>query len=408
MSTVTNSSLGSPRSVTQDEDGGDDQDSEDGQVSEPPVPVIPVDPDSCVLPDTSLHAFTILDDALVTLALGPTQWKMQLFERPSPGEDPRPGGQIGEVELSTCTPPAESQGESAAPRFLPVLCCASPPGSRTPLGHSWSSGGVTLEGALFGLLFGADAALLESPVVLCGLPDGQLCCVIVKTLVTSTSAPGDPKALVKILHHLEEPVVFIGALRTEPLAEDVEDVHCDCLVALGHHGRTLAIKASWDEAGHLVPELREYSVPGPVLCAACDRSSRVYHSTSAGLRVVDLAQEGSPLDPTEHDGAPGSLPALLYPDSLGVCSLATLCVSSSAPEGMSHGRKLRTKAVGWVEPPPWRLLPVNWPSSSPCLIPALLKTSPGSSTLRRHGLVVDAGLGVLCEFWGRVCVPLPG
>ena len=202
-----------------------------------------------------------------------------------------------------------------------------------------------LEGALFGLLFGADAALLESPVVLCGLPDGQLCCVIIKTLVTSMSAPGDPKALVKILHHLEEPVVFIGALRTEPLAEDMEDVHCDCLVALGHHGRTLAIKASWDEAGHLVPELREYSIPGPVLCAACDRSSHVYHSTSAGLRVVDLAQEGSPLDPTERDGAPGSLPPLLYPDNLGVGSLVTLCVSSSAPEGRSHGRKLKTKAA---------------------------------------------------------------
>ncbi|XP_055431333.1 Fanconi anemia core complex-associated protein 100 [Bubalus kerabau] len=322
------------RSVSRDEeDGGDDQDREDGQVGEPPVPVIPVDPDSCVLPDASLHAFTVLDDTLVTLALGPTQWKMQLFERPPPGEDPRPGGQIGEVELSTCTPPAGSQGESTAPRFLPVLCCASPPGSRTPLGHSWSSEGVMLEGALFGLLFGADAALLESPVVLCGLPDGQLCCVIIKTLVSSVSAPGDPKALVKILHHLEEPVVFIGALRTEPLAEDVEDVHCDCLVALGHHGRTLAIKASWDEAGHLVPELREYSVPGPVLCAACDRSSHVYHSTSAGLRVVDLAQEGSPLDPAERDGAPGSLPPLLYPDNLGVCSLVTLCVSSSAPEG---------------------------------------------------------------------------
>ena len=70
MSTVTDSPLGSPRSVSRDEeDGGDDQDREDGQVGEPPVPVIPVDPDSCVLPDASLHAFTVLDDTLVTLAL---------------------------------------------------------------------------------------------------------------------------------------------------------------------------------------------------------------------------------------------------------------------------------------------------------------------------------------------------
>lgn len=71
----------------------------------------------------------------------------------------------------------------------------------------------------------------------------------------------------------------------------------------------------------------------------------MYHSTSAGLCVVNLAQEGSPLDPTESDGAPGSLPPLLYPDNLGICSLVTLCVSSSVPEGMSHGRKPKTKAA---------------------------------------------------------------
>ncbi|XP_057572460.1 Fanconi anemia core complex-associated protein 100 isoform X2 [Hippopotamus amphibius kiboko] len=316
------------RSVSRDDkDDGDDQD------SEPPDPVIPVHPDTCVLPDATLHAFTVLDDMLVTLAQGPTQWKVQLFERPCPGEDCRPGGQIGEVELSTCTPPAGSLGEPAAPRFLPVLCCASPPGSRAPHSHPWGSGGITLEGALFGLLFGPDASLLESPVILCGLPDGQLCSVVLKTLVTSRLAPGDPKALVKILHHLEEPVIFIGALRTEPLSEDVGDAYCDCVVALGHHGRTLAIKASWDEAGHLVPELREYSLPGPVLCAACDRGSHVYHSTPSDLRVVDLAQEGSPWDPTQCDGFPGGLPSLLCPASLSICSVTTLSVSPRVLEG---------------------------------------------------------------------------
>ncbi|KAJ8793079.1 hypothetical protein J1605_003756 [Eschrichtius robustus] len=322
------------RSVSRDdEDDRDDQDSEDGQVDELPAPVIPVHPDTCVLPSATLHAFTVLDDVLITLAQGPTQWKVQVFERPCPGEDPRPGGQIGEVELSTCNPPAGSQGEPTAPRFLPVLCCASPPGSRAPHGHPWGSGGVTLEGPLFGLLFGSDASLLESPVILCGLPDGQLCCVVLKTLVTSRSAPGDPKALVKILHHLEEPVIFIGALRTELPSEDVEDAYCDCLVALGHHGRTLAIKASWDEAGHLVPELREYSLPGPVLCAARGRGGHVYHSTPSDLCVVDLAQESSPWDLTQRDRAPGGLPSLLCPASLSACSVVTLSVSSRAPEG---------------------------------------------------------------------------
>ncbi|XP_003786111.1 Fanconi anemia core complex-associated protein 100 [Otolemur garnettii] len=301
--------------------------------------VVPVGPDACILPDASLCAFTVLDGTLVTLVQGPTQWKMQLFECSCPGEDPKLGGQIGEVELSTYTPPAGVLGKSADPHFLPVLCCVSLPASEFLHNRLWGSGSLTLKETLFGLLFGADATLLESPVILCGLPDGQLCCMVLKALVTSRSAPGDPKALVKILHHLEEPVIFIGALKTDPQAEEAaeetslgDDVHSDCLVALGHHGRTLAIKASWDKSGILVPELREYCLPGPVLCAACGGDSHLYHSTPSDLCMVDLAPGSTPLDPTKPDGSPGGLPPLLCPASLSVCSVLSLFVSRT-PEG---------------------------------------------------------------------------
>ncbi|XP_029784000.1 Fanconi anemia core complex-associated protein 100 isoform X1 [Suricata suricatta] len=322
------------RSVSQgagDDRDADEDDSEDSEDGEPPCPVSPVDPDACILPDATLCAFVVLDDMLITLAQGPAQWKVQLFGCPCPGEDARPPGQIGEVELSTSSPPAGSLGEPAAPHFLPVLCCASPPGCSGPRDRLRRSGGFVLERALFGLLFGVDASLLESPVVLCGLPDGQLCCVVLKTLVTSRLAPGDPKALVKILHHLEEPVVFIGALRTE--SPDMEDTHPDCLVALGHCGRVLAVRASWDEAGAVAPELQEYRLPGPVLCAACGGDGRVYHSTASGLCVVDLARGGAPPDPGQPDGGPGSLPSLLCPASLGVCSVVALSVLSEVPAG---------------------------------------------------------------------------
>ncbi|XP_037013900.2 Fanconi anemia core complex-associated protein 100 isoform X2 [Artibeus jamaicensis] len=302
-----------------------------------PSPAVPVDPDACVLPDATLCAFTVMDGVLITLAQGTAQWKLQVFQCPCPGQA-RPLDQIGAVQLSACTPPAGSPGrpEAPSPRFLPVLCCVSPPGCGAP--HSLQQGppGSTLEGALFGLLFGTDATLLESPVILCGLPDGQLCSVVLKTLVTSRSAPGDPKALVRILHHLEEPVIFIGALRTEPLPEDMEDTCCDCLVALGHRGRTLAIKASWDEAGSLVPEMREYRLPGPLLCAACGEGGRVYHSTPSSLCLVDLARGGTPWLGEGADvppNGPGGLPSLLCPASLSVCSVVTLSVSPRLPEG---------------------------------------------------------------------------
>ncbi|XP_016019359.2 Fanconi anemia core complex-associated protein 100 isoform X2 [Rousettus aegyptiacus] len=309
------------------------QHDEDDEGSEPPFPVIPVDPDACVLPDATLCAFTVLDTMLVTLAQGPAHWKVQLFRCPYPGQDPRPRGQIGEVDLSSCTPLARSPGEPKAPLFPPVLYCVSPPGPGVPHGHLHGTRGFTLEGSLFGLLFGADATLMESPVLLVGLPSGQLCCIVLKTLGTSGLATSDPKGTVKVLHHLEEPVIFIGALRTEPLAEDMEDTYSDCLVALGHHGRTLAIKARRDEAGSLEPVLREYCLPGPVLCAACDGDGRVYHSTPSGLCVVDLARAGAPWGPVQPSTGPGGLPSLPCPASLRVHSVLALFVSPGVPEG---------------------------------------------------------------------------
>lgn len=336
-----------------------DGDDEDG---ESPSPVTAVDPDTCVLPDATLCAFTVLGDLLIALAQGPAQWKVQLFECPCPGEDPGPRGQIGEVELSTHTPPAGSPGKPQALPFLPVLCCVSLPSSRARHGPPQGPRALTLERSLFGLLFGADAALLESPVILCGLPDGQLCSVVLQTLVTSGLAPGDPKALVRILHHLEEPIIFIGALRTEPSAEGPEAADLDCLVALGRHGRTLAIKASWDEAGSLVPELREYCLPGPVLCAACGGDSHVYHSTPSGLCVVDLARGGTPGDPVPPD-SPGGLPPLLCPASLGVCSVVTLSAPTRSPEGMSRCGDPIPGAWGMADPPR-PASPRAWPPPS--------------------------------------------
>ncbi|XP_048222719.1 LOW QUALITY PROTEIN: Fanconi anemia core complex-associated protein 100 [Perognathus longimembris pacificus] len=364
---------------------------EDGRGGELPYPVVPVGPEACVLPDPELCAFAALDDVLVTLAQGPAQWKMQLFERPGPGEDSLPAGLIGEVELSTCNPPGGVPEKPAAPRFLPVLCCASPPGARGPHGCPQGCGGFVLKEALFGLLFGADATLLESPVILCGLPDGQLCCVVLKALVTSRLAPGDPKALVKILHHLEEPVVFIGALKTELLAEEAEEaalpdeaVRADCLVALGHDGRALAVRAGWNESGSLVPELREYWLPGPMLCAACGAGSHMYLSTPSGLCVVDLAPGSAPEGPQKPHTDLGGLPHELCPASLSICSVLALSVSPGTPAGGVELLALSAKG---------RLMSCS-------LDPNSEKTSPARMTVANAGRKIKellSGIGDVSE-----------
>ncbi|XP_004709289.1 Fanconi anemia core complex-associated protein 100 [Echinops telfairi] len=300
---------------------------EEGHVEsgEPPFDVVSVGPDACVLPDPSLCAFTLLGDLLVTVSQGPGTWKVRLFKHLCPGPGTEPGAQVGEVVV-----PAEPP---QAPSFLPVLCCVSPPCSRDPHGCLPGPEGSILQEALFGLLFGADAALLESPVVLCGFPDGQLCFVVLKTLVTSQTAPGDPKVLVKVLHHLEEPIVFIGALRKGPQPQEGEDTPADCLVALGHHGRTLAIKAGRDEAETLVPEMQVYRLPGPVLCATCNRGSLVYYSTPSRLHVLNLSSGES-----MHPG----LPPLLCQNSVRVCKIVAL----SSPRDPEDSTKLLALSAG--------------------------------------------------------------
>ncbi|XP_066836174.1 Fanconi anemia core complex-associated protein 100 isoform X3 [Anser cygnoides] len=203
--------------------------------------------------------------------------------------------------------------------------------------------------------------MLESPMILCGFPDGQLCSVPLKALSSSPAADGchdvssrDPP--VKILHHLEEPIVFIGALRTERRAaeeeeeeeEEAEDeplfgaAGCDCVVAVGHYGKMVAVKADQRQEA-TVPELREYSLRGPILCAACGSGSRMYYSTHSDISAVDLDWVGESSDPEDAESPAGVLPPVLSPASLSICSVVALSLSSRASEGESELLALSAK-----------------------------------------------------------------
>lgn len=328
----------------------------DGQESNCPSGVFPVDSDACIFPDSSLCMFTLLNNFVITLSQAHGKWWMKLHELPRPEQDSPPYRQVSEVGF--CPGPAPSEeGDGAPSRFLPVLCCASSPGTAGSGEGPWCSGGFVLEEPLFSLLFGIDAAMLESPMILCGFPDGQLCAVPLKAL-SSPPADGchdvsgqDPP--VKILHHLEEPIVFIGALRTERRAaeeeeeeeEDAEDdtlfgdAGCDCVVAVGHYGKMVAVKADQrDET--TVPELREYYLRGPILCAACGSGSRMYYSTHSDISAVDLDWVSESSDPEDAESCGGVLPPVLSPASLSICSVVALSLSSRASEGTAdHGER---------------------------------------------------------------------
>ncbi|NXE48689.1 FP100 protein, partial [Casuarius casuarius] len=350
----------------------------DGQESNCPSGVFPVDSDACIFPDSTLCTFTLLNNFVITLSQAQGKWWMKLHELPHPEQESPPYRQISEVGFCPGPEPGD-EGDSPPSRFLPVLCCASSPGTVGSGEGLWCSGGFVLEEPLFSLLFGIDAAMLESPMILCGFPDGQLCSVPLKALSSSQAADGchdvssqDPP--VKILHHLEEPIVFIGALRTERRAAEEEeaedeqlfgDAGCDCVVAVGHYGKMVAVKADQREEA-TVPELREYYLRGPILCAACGSGSRMYYSTHSDISAVDLDWVNESSDPEDVESSTGVLPPVLSPASLSICSVVALSLSSRASEGESEllalsakGRLMTCGLCSPEEAPPARLTPAE-------------------------------------------------
>ncbi|XP_077184383.1 Fanconi anemia core complex-associated protein 100 isoform X1 [Paroedura picta] len=315
----------------------------DGEENDCFSTVLPMGSNACTFPDATLCTFTLLNDVLVTLSQVQGKWCMNLHKLPSPEDQENlPRQPISHVDITTCT---SNDGDVSLAHFLPVLCCAFSPGTSDSKEGLCHSGGFILEEPLFSLLFGIDAAMLDSPMILCGFPDGQLCSVPLKSL-SSLDNHCCEDSPVKILHHLEEPVVFIGALRTEQKSPEAEeapafgDLGCDCVVALGHYGKMVAIKATQGEEVK-VPELREYYLQGPVLCAACSGGSRMYYSTHSDIYAVDL---DSPTPDTEKlEDSPGTLPSALSPASLSICSVVALSLSSRESEGESELLALSAK-----------------------------------------------------------------
>ncbi|KAK9530606.1 hypothetical protein VZT92_012097 [Zoarces viviparus] len=207
-------------------------------------------------------------------------------------------------------------GGKTVMRRRPLLTCvqssvATPPSS--PSTSSTARGGhLCLEPVLFKLLFGIDAALAKSPVVLCGLPDGRLCFLPLRP----------PGSRLRVLHSLEQPVVFVGAsgvMETGP-------GHAQCLVAVGEQGRVVLIKSDkgGSEGGGNRTVFIEGCVPGPVMCGCVDQK-RLYYSTGSDLLVLDLSAVSSEGEGQQMMGTSSTTDAALQsPTSLNVCRVVAL------------------------------------------------------------------------------------
>ncbi|XP_037547060.1 Fanconi anemia core complex-associated protein 100 [Nematolebias whitei] len=257
-----------------------------------------------------VSSLLLVGSVLLTLCQTDTSWLMTLYKRPQQTQ-PTTYEVLGLFHLPLVSPAVHGGAKvKAGQTGRTVLLCAHfgirPPLSTSPDATDVSYSHVCLEPVLFKLLFGVEAALAKSPVVLCGLPDGRLCFLPL----------GLPGSRLRVLYSLEQPVVFAGA----SVVTETDPGHAQCLVVVGEQGRVALIKA--DKAG---PEregsfarFTEGCVSGPVECGFVGKNC-LYYSTGSDLLALKLSDESAGREDRERD-----VEALQSPTSLNVCGVIAL------------------------------------------------------------------------------------
>ncbi|XP_012731597.2 Fanconi anemia core complex-associated protein 100 [Fundulus heteroclitus] len=260
-----------------------------------------------------VSSLLLVDSVLLTLCQTDRSWLLTLYKTPQQSQANR-CDVIGSFSLPVVSPSVQGHTESKC-----VLLCVclgevtqpSSPAAASDAGLSRCH--LPLRPALFKLLFGVEAALAKSPVILCGLPDGRLCYLPLRL----------PGSRLRVLQSLEQPVVFIGA----SAAMETDAGCAGCLVALGKQGRVMLIKAgrAGSERQRGIADFTEGCVPGPVECACVDKS-RLYYSTGSDLLTLGLSVGSTGREGQEWaEEASGSTAASLNrPTSLNVSGVVAL------------------------------------------------------------------------------------
>uniref|UniRef100_A0A3Q2EDJ6 FA core complex associated protein 100 n=1 Tax=Cyprinodon variegatus TaxID=28743 RepID=A0A3Q2EDJ6_CYPVA len=259
-----------------------------------------------------LSSFLLVGSLLLTFCQTDTSWLLTLYKTQGQSQS-HTCDLISSFSLPLVSPSVQSHMESKS-----VLICVYC-GNATPLSYSPTASDAgsscrhfLLQPVLFKLLFGVEAALAKSPVVLCGLPDGRLCFLPLRL----------PGSRLQVLHSLEQPVVFIGAS-----AVMETDAGCAAaLVALGKQGRVLLMEAGRAGSGREggIASYSKGSILGPVECACVDKSC-LYYSTGSDLLALALSEGSAGRERKEDEEASGSRDAFFYrPDSLNVSGVVAL------------------------------------------------------------------------------------
>ncbi|XP_015253634.1 PREDICTED: Fanconi anemia core complex-associated protein 100 [Cyprinodon variegatus] len=282
-----------------------------------------------------LSSFLLVGSLLLTFCQTDTSWLLTLYKTQGQSQS-HTCDLISSFSLPLVSPSVQSHMESKS-----VLICVYC-GNATPLSYSPTASDAgsscrhfLLQPVLFKLLFGVEAALAKSPVVLCGLPDGRLCFLPLRL----------PGSRLQVLHSLEQPVVFIGAS-----AVMETDAGCAAaLVALGKQGRVLLMEAGRAGSGREggIASYSKGSILGPVECACVDKSC-LYYSTGSDLLALALSEGSAGRERKEDEEASGSRDAFFYrPDSLNVSGVVALDQPTCNAAGEAQLLSLSVRGQLW-------------------------------------------------------------
>ena len=273
-----------------------------------------------LVPEEGVLSLLHLGSVLLTLSQRDTSWILTLYNRPKQTSSSSCESLTSfSLPLVSSVVQDDDERETRVRRRPVLICVCSSDATPLPSSSTSSSeatlpdGHIRLEPVLFKLLFGVDAALAKSPVILCGLPDGCLCFLPLRL----------PGSRLRVPHNLEQPVVFVGA----SAVMETGLRHAQCLVAVGELGRVVLIKT--DKGG---PEGRgsranftERCVPGPVVCGCVDKTC-LYYSTGSDLLRLDLSGGSLGQEGQERNEETSSMTvaARQTPTSLNVCRVIAL------------------------------------------------------------------------------------
>lgn len=272
-----------------------------------------------VVPEKGASSLLSVGSELAMISRTNSHWMLTLY---------RSQGQTGakgcEMLASFSLPLASDSNEGAAVKRRPVLSCVhysaqTPSSVRASTPETAIDGHFCIDPILFKLLFGIDAALAGSPVVLCGLPDGCL-------YFLPLGLPGSrPRALCS----LEQAVIFVGASSIDKRAPE----HAQCLVAMGEQGRVVLIRMRKEEEACAVWFL-DRCLPGSLVCG-CIVKNTLYYSAGSDFLKLDLSSgsfggggQNGEQEASRTTEAPHRSPA-----SLNVCGIVAVAELKSKTAG---------------------------------------------------------------------------